>query len=75
MDIDADEHPGDSHARLKTEMWGEIDIAQGVGDHGVVGLLAFRLLGIGKRQVEVVSLIGQVEGVVIQGDHVVGILL
>ncbi|MBM3785910.1 MAG: hypothetical protein FJW30_16230 [Acidobacteria bacterium] len=21
MDIDADEHPGDSHARLKTEMW------------------------------------------------------
>ncbi|MBM3783538.1 MAG: flagellar assembly protein FliW [Acidobacteria bacterium] len=23
MDIDADEHPGDSHARLKTEMWVE----------------------------------------------------
>ncbi|MBM3786403.1 MAG: 4Fe-4S ferredoxin [Acidobacteria bacterium] len=23
MDIDADEHPGDSHARLKTEMWGK----------------------------------------------------
>ncbi|MBM3788286.1 MAG: hypothetical protein FJW30_28455 [Acidobacteria bacterium] len=24
MDIDADEHPGDSHARLKTEMWVEL---------------------------------------------------
>jgi len=24
MDIDADEHPGDSHARLKTEMWDKI---------------------------------------------------
>jgi len=24
MDIDADEHPGDSHARLKTEMWAEV---------------------------------------------------
>jgi len=23
MDIDADEHPGDSHARLKTEMWAD----------------------------------------------------
>jgi len=33
IDIDADEHPGDSHARLKTEMW--VEVLELVGGDGV----------------------------------------
>jgi len=39
MDIDADEHPGDSHARLKTEMWVEKEDSLLVGhDFAVIAL-------------------------------------
>ncbi|MBM3788602.1 MAG: TonB-dependent receptor, partial [Acidobacteria bacterium] len=43
MDIDADEHPGDSHARLKTEMWVKVyTVEKGVSPMGCrIGFLAF----------------------------------